>query len=84
MECQKDHRYDAIFDTLPHDQGGVGRHKCAGCAYERGIQDGLQRREQINIDLDTLNVSQAGNVRHKSPHAAYALGYYEGVRRSYE
>lgn len=83
MECQNEHRHNPIFQDLPHDQGGFGRHKCAGCAYERGLQDGLNRLEQINIDLDSLHESQAGTVRHKSPHAAYAMGYSEGVRRSY-
>jgi hypothetical protein len=83
MECQKEHRYDEKFNTLPHDQGGTGRHRCAGCAYDKGYQDGLNRREQLNIDLDSLDVSQAGTVRHKSPHAAYAQGYYDGVTDSY-
>ncbi len=83
MECRDDHRYNQIFDTLPHDQGGYGRHKCAGCAYNRGVEDGLQRKEQINIDLESLPESQAGNIRHKSPHAAYAMGYLEGIRQSY-
>lgn len=83
MECQNEHRYDEKFSNLPHDQGRVGRHKCCGCAYERGYQDGINRREQINIDLESLPESQAGTVRHKSPHAAYAQGYYDGVTQSY-
>ena len=83
MECQNDHRYDQKFASLPHDQGGDGRHKCCGCAYDRGYNDGLARRETLNIDLDALPISQAGTVRHKSPHAAYALGYYDGVTASY-
>jgi hypothetical protein len=82
-ECDSDHRYWGTFTSLPHDQGGAGRHKCAGCAYERGKQDGLTRKEELNLDLDSLPNSQAGIVRHKSPHAAYALGYYDGVRESY-
>ena len=40
MACRKNHRYAITFRTLPVDQGGFGRHKCAGCAYERGIRDG--------------------------------------------
>ena len=27
-------RYDARFENLPEDQGGAGRHRCAGCAYQ--------------------------------------------------
>ena len=60
-----------------------GRHKCAGCAYERGIKDGIIRKEKIDLKLSTLPESQAGTVRHKSPHAAYALGYLHGVKQSY-
>lgn len=84
MACNKQHRYNPIFETLPDDQGGSGRHRCAGCAYEHGYQDGLNRKETLNLELDSLPLSQAGTVRHKSPHAAYALGYLEGVRASYE
>lgn len=82
-ECDHDHRYWGTFESLPHDQGGIGRHRCAGCAYERGIAHGRQRRESIELDLDSLPESQAGSVRHRSPHAAYARGYYDGVQQSY-
>lgn len=83
MECQHGHRYWELFESLPDDQGGAGRHKCAGCAYERGLEAGSRRDENPQLDLESLPVSQAGTVRHKSPHAAWAFGYYEGVRRSY-
>jgi len=83
-ECDKDHRFWTTFGSLPHDQGGVGRHKCAGCAYEHGYADGLARREKLDISLDGLPESQAGSVRHRSPHAAYARGYYDGVHKSYD
>ena len=79
----KTHRYDARFENLPEDQGGAGRHRCAGCAYQKGYEDGLRRKEQLNLDLDSLPESQAGTVRHKSPHAAYALGYLAGIEDSY-
>lgn len=82
-ECQKEHRYDQKFNTLPHDQGGAGRHRCAACAYEKGYNDGLQRKENLELNLDALPISQAGTIRHKSPHAAYAKGYYDGVEESY-
>lgn len=86
MVCEKDHsKIQHIMETLPVDQGGVGRHKCAACAYEQGYQDGLKRKESINLgDLfDSLEESQAAAQRHKSPHAAYAQGYLDGVRDSY-
>lgn len=68
--CEKDHRHDPRFSSLPHDQGGAGRHRCAACAYEAGYKAGLQRQETLFLDLDDLPESQAGSVRHKSPHAA--------------
>ena len=82
--CNKKHRYWDSFNSLPHDQGGYGRHKCAGCAYEAGYNAGLNREEKININLDELPISQAGTIRHKSPHAAFAEGYRAGVEKSYE
>ena len=84
MACTKEHRYDIRFNDLPEDQGGAGRHRCAGCSYDRGYSDGLYRKEQLDLDLDSLPDSQAGTVRHKSPHAAYALGYQKGVEDSYK
>jgi hypothetical protein len=84
MSCKNlEHRSDSKFLELPEDQSGLGRHRCAGCAYDRGYEDGKQRKELLNINLDTLPNSQAGTVRHKSVHAAYALGFYEGVLDSY-
>ena len=32
-----------LLDDLPESQAGTGRHKCAVCAYEAGIQEGLRR-----------------------------------------
>lgn len=84
MACTKQHRYDPQYNNLPVDQGGAGRHRCAGCAYEKGYNDGLLRKEQLDLDLDSLPDSQAGTVRHKSPHAAYATGYLDGVEDSYK
>lgn len=81
--CKKPHRYDSVFDALPDDQGGAGRHRCAGCAYDRGRSEGLKRNESPALDLESLPVSQAGNVRHRSPHAAWGHGYVDGVRESY-
>lgn len=84
LYCKKKHRYDVKFNDLPGDQGGAGRHKCAGCAYEQGYNDGIKRLEHLHINLDDLPLSQAGTVRHISPHAAYARGYYDGVEDSYK
>ena len=81
--CNKNHRYEEKFTELPYDQGGEGRYKCSGCAYERGLKLGREREENIIMDLDSLPESQAGNVRHKSPHSAFAKGYQDGVEESY-
>jgi hypothetical protein len=81
--CIAEHRHSDRFRELPHDQGGHGRHKCAGCAYEKGYRQGLTREETFTLNLDDLPESQAGTVRHRSPHAAWAQGYLEGVRDSY-
>lgn len=80
--CKKEHRYDSIFDNLPESQQFYSkdeRHKCAGCAYEQGYQDGLSGIEE-GIRLDELNKSQAGTVRHKDPLTAYKMGYDEGIK----
>lgn len=82
--CDADHRYWRTLESLPIDQGRSGRHRCAGCAYEKGYADGLERKETLELGLDELPESQAGTVRHRSPQAAYARGYYDGVHRSYE
>jgi hypothetical protein len=84
VECKNNHRYDSKFNDLPHDQSGIGRHKCPGCAYEKGYQDGFLRNELINITLGDLPESQAGNIRHKSSHLAYAQGYCNGIIASYQ
>lgn len=81
--CKSTHRYEDKLNTLPLDQGGVGRHRCCGCAFELGFRQGTQRSESFDMNLDSLPISQAGTGRHKSPHAAFALGYQVGVEQSY-
>lgn len=86
MACKKNHStIQDIMATLPEDQGGRGRHKCAACAYEQGYNLGHQMSEHFDIAqiLDSLEDSQAKEQRHKSPHAAFALGYYNGVKDAY-
>ncbi len=77
MICYKNHRYAPILDTLPDDQSGNGRHKCAGCAYEQGLIDGLNNHPK-SLDYDALLDSQAGYGRHKNVYEAYELGYQNG------
>ena len=62
MNCQLDHRYDEKFSALPDRQQGSGRHICAGCAYEKGLELGKENIDDINISevLNELSNSQAG------------------------
>jgi len=87
MACKKDHLdIQKIMSKLPFDQGGKGRHKCAACAYEKGLKDGELLEDKISLSkiLDELEESQAKEQRHKSPHAAYAQGYIDGVNKYYK
>lgn len=82
MICGKNHRYASAFEALPPAQEEPGRHKCAGCAYEQGFEDGLNDQPSRYADIvENLPYSQAGTVRHKNPEAAYALGYQEGQKK---
>lgn len=75
--CNKEHRYDASWASLADSQEFFGedeRWKCAGCAYDQGVEhatNGNVRKPNLNI----LDQSQAGTVRHKDPVEAYNLGY---------
>ena len=54
MPCEQNH--DNVVDRLQdleESQAGVQRHKCAGCAYERGFNDAIAR---IRKALEPLNV----------------------------
>lgn len=76
--CQKNHRYANVLATLPFSQNNeAGRHRCAGCAYEAGIRDGLNNEKHSLDELD-LPYSQAGTARHRSAQEAYNLGWEKG------
>ncbi len=79
MNCNKGHRNAPILESLPDSQSGIGRHKCAGCAYEQGVIDGLNNALK-RLDCNTLNDSQAGSGRHKDVFEAYELGYAKGQK----
>jgi hypothetical protein len=34
-----------LLEELPDSQAGSGRHKCAVCAYEAGIEEGIRRQK---------------------------------------
>ena len=84
MTCKKNYiDLSEIMNSTPTDQGGVGRRKCAACAYEVGYNAGYNLNGDFNIKsvLENLEESQAGEQRYKSPHVAFALGYYKGICR---
>lgn len=82
MICRKNHRYARLFAALPSAQSEPGRHKCAGCAYEQGFEDGLNNQASRYVAIvEHLPYSQAGTVRHTSPEEAYRLGYRHGQER---
>ena len=67
--CQKDHNEHVaeILEDLPPSQRSPQRHKCAACAYERGVQDGYNlglKRAREAVDL----VVRSGQLR---PEDAY-------------
>lgn len=82
MSCQKKHRFLKDFKALPdsqNDQKG-GRHKCAGCAFIRGLLDALTNKQMASLLPTKIPDSQAGTVRHKDAYEAYKLGYAEGKK----
>lgn len=82
MACNKDHsETDIIINELPINQGGFGRHKCASCAYEKGLENGINRNLNFNLEkfIQDLNESQKGLRRHRDPAEAYSLGFFHGL-----
>lgn len=78
--CDLPHRDDPKFTVLPEGQAySEGRHKCAGCAYDQGYEDGLAGYEP-NFRPDEIPYSQAKIVRHKSALGGYNMGYTDGLR----
>lgn len=82
MACKKDHNAtDLIIKDLPISQGSFERHKCASCAYEKGLENGSKKI--LNFDLENfitnLEESQKGDRRHRSAIEAYTLGFFHGL-----
>ena len=78
--CTIDHKYGERFEDLEFDEDSFkeyAKHKCVGCAYDQGYDDGSHGRPR-HLNLDTINFTTAEIVRHKSPKAAYDMGYDEG------
>lgn len=82
MACKKNHQItDQIVKDLPISQGNFERHKCASCAYEKGLDNGSKKL--LNFDLENfitnLEESQKGFRRHRSAIEAYTLGFFHGL-----
>jgi len=82
MACNKNHSTtDLIVKDLPISQGSFERHKCASCAYEKGLENG--NKKLLNFDLEDFIVeledSQKGLRRHRSAIEAYTLGFFHGL-----
>lgn len=82
MSCEKDHTAtDIIVKDLPISQGSFERHKCASCAYEKGLNNGSKKI--LNFDLENfisnLEESQKVYRRHRSAIEAYTLGFFHGL-----
>jgi hypothetical protein len=82
MACNKNHsETDLIVKDLPISQGNFERHKCASCAYEMGLQNGVNKVLNFNLEhfISNLEESQKGDRRHRSAIEAYTLGFFHGL-----
>lgn len=52
-------RMDRVMHSLPKGQSGAGTHKCAYCAYERGIEEGRRLEQQRIAEILGLDRSKA-------------------------
>ncbi len=80
MACNKEHRYNERLLDLPEGQGGAQRHKCCGCAYDLGYEDGYNNTGRSEVAWEDIEESQAGTGRHKDAEEAYLIGYSDGAR----
>jgi hypothetical protein len=82
VACNRDHSAtDSIVKDLPISQGSFGRHKCASCAYEKGLENGIARTLNFNLEdfITNLEDSQKGDRRHRDAVEAYTLGFFHGL-----
>lgn len=82
MACNKEHtETDLVVRELLISQGNFERHKCASCAYEKGLENGKQKVLNFNLEafISNLEESQKGHRRHKSAIEAFTLGFFHGL-----
>jgi len=51
-QCTRTHQAYEVVARLPESQSGEGRHKCASCAYERGMITGAGERKRFDTVED--------------------------------
>lgn len=84
MACQnRQHRNNVRLSDLPPNQGGAQRHKCCGCTYDMGFEDGPKGQTRT-INWNNVEESQAGYSRHKDAADAYLLGFADGSKQKRE
>ena len=51
MTCSKNHtNVTEKFEVLEDSQASAWRHKCAGCAYDLGFQDGQENTKKLLLE----------------------------------
>ncbi|MFP4333058.1 MAG: DUF3883 domain-containing protein [Campylobacterales bacterium] len=87
---------DEVLNTLPYNQGGIGRHKCVICAYAKGLQDGKSNIDSIcnsNLEIcihgNSAPTERISNIhdnqntkqgRHKCAICSYSIGFDQGIK----
>ena len=84
MQCNKEHVYDKLFDTLPQSKKHYTKilQQCAGCAYDAGYADGFAGRPH-NLALQNFNTIPPGKYgpdEIKDPINAYDMGFAVGEK----
>ena len=59
-DAQSREPYDAIMRELPTRQAAEGRHRCAYCAYERGLKDGAKSPDGLGVSNEGVESSPEG------------------------
>lgn len=68
--CEKDHTGDISANTverianLPESQAGPQRHRCAACAYDMGVQDGLKAARSPAVMRQRANLKSVPAHKH--------------------
>ena len=82
MVCTKTHVYDELFEALPQSKQHYTRilDQCAGCAYDKGYQDGLAGIPHTLViqSFNTVPPGKYPSGKVKDPIHAYDMGFAVG------